>query len=135
MDLGWRSCGETGVGSRLENREVLLKGVPVKKPDIKPIAWVGIFLTLYVASYGILRTAGTFVNMYNALNPEGNGITAHKMEWHDLSVKLAADKSLFLGLVEDLRGRVPQVLEAVYWPLRELEFAFWKTTNRYEEIH
>lgn len=57
------------------------------------------------------------------------------MEWRDVSLELAADKSMVLGAVEYLRGRRPEVLEAVYWPLRELEFAFWKATGRYEDSH
>lgn len=112
----------------------LLKGEFVKKPEIKPAAWVAIALMLYLVSYGTLRTSGALMNVYNPLDPSGNGIRAKTRDWRDISVKLAADKSIFLGLVEGVRGRGPQVLEAVYWPLRELEFAFWRSTNRYEDI-
>lgn len=97
------------------------------------MAWAAIALTLYLVSYGILRTSGTLVNVYSPLDPVRNGSRAHRMEWRDISVNLAADKSVMLGVVEQLRGRVPQVLEATYWPLRELEFAFWKSANRYED--
>jgi hypothetical protein len=50
-----------------------------------------------------------------------------------VSFRLAAEKSIMLGALEYLRGRVPQVLEAFYWPLRELEFEFWKASGRYED--
>lgn len=106
----------------------------MKKTEIKPVAWVSIALTLYLVSYGFLRTSGALTNVYSHIYP-GNGIRAHRMEWRDISLKLAADKSMVLGAVEYLRGRVPEVLEAVYWPLRELEVAFWQATGRYEDSH
>lgn len=105
----------------------------MKKPGIKPVAWAAIALTLYLTSYGVLRSSGQLRNIYSPLDPVGNGIRASTMEWHDMGVKLATEKHVLLGAFEGARGVWPRVLEGVFWPLRELEFSFWRATGRYEE--
>lgn len=107
----------------------------MKNSQLKPKAWVAIVLTLYVTLYGVLRSSGQLMNIYNPLDPAGNGIKASVMEWRDISAKLAAEKHVLLGVFEQVRNGWPQVLEGVFWPLRELEFAFWKATGRYEDSH
>jgi hypothetical protein len=105
----------------------------MKNSQLKPTVWGAIALTVYVTSYGVLRTSGQLLNIYNPLDPVGNGIKASVMEWRDITAKLAADKHVLLGAFEKARSVWPHVLEATYWPLRELEFAYWKSTNRYED--
>lgn len=97
------------------------------------MAWGAIALTLYLTSYVVLRGSGQLKNIYNPLDPAGNGINASKMEWRDLSITLAAEKHPLLGVYETVRNGWPPVLEGIFWPVRELEFAFWKATGRYEE--
>ena len=105
----------------------------MKKPGIKPVAWAAIALTLYLTSYGVLRSSGQLKNIYSSSDPSGNGIRASTMEWRDMSVKLATEKRVLLGAFEKARSAWPRVLESVFWPLRELEFAFWRATDRYED--
>lgn len=84
----------------------------------------------YVAAYGCFRLSGHITHFQNTAMPQGPEVKASVDLWANINSEMTKDSdSLFFRLSSLIDETEPKVLNTVFWPLRELESAYWRRST------
>jgi len=90
-----------------------------------------LLIAVYCAGYAYFRFAGDLTRVQGKGTNQGNQIWAKTDPWDELGFAMAENSgSSFSRSLSKLRRTKAPILNGLFWPLRELESAYWNTADR-----